>query len=421
MRIELPFGPGSMPVDIPDANLGEIVRPHPVSPAPDWRPILTEALANPIGSPRLESLLKPGQKVAILIDDSTRTTPVDVILPMLLAAIHDAGIPRDAVSIVIALGTHRPMTAAEINQKVGREIAETYRIVNTNSRQPEHFVLMGESSSGIPARVNKAVAEADVRIGLGQILPHLDAGFSGGAKIVLPGVCSRETVESFHQKELYLNSNQLGQVDSPVRTDIEQFVDDCVPLHFIVNVVMTADHKPYKAVAGHFIAAHREGVRACQEVYGVPVKRKYPIVIASAYPKDMDLWQTTTIMWSGPLMLEPGGTLIMLSHASDRHSAYPDFPIRIGTDPDVQLGQIERGELHEPISAIMATMIGRFLHTYRFALVSEGLTDQDAAQMGFDYFSSLNNALKAALEHHGSDASVGIMTQGSVTFPMLEH
>ena len=420
MRLELPYGTGVMPLDLRDANLGEIVEPRVVPAADSWEPLIAAALETPIGTPALADLLTPGQKVAILIDDGTRTTPVDIILPLLLPVLLEHGIRADDISIVVALGTHREMTASELEKKVGNQIYNDYRIVNINSRHSDEFVFMGESSTGTPAWVNRVVAEADFRVGLGQILPHMDAGFSGGAKIVLPGVCSRATVESFHQKELYLDGNQLGQVESPVRLDLEQFVADCVPLDFIVNVVLTADHAPYQVVAGHFIRAHRIGVKICQSVYGVPVQRKYPIVIANAFPKDMDLWQTTTVMWSGPLMLEQGGTLIMLSFAQDKHSAYPDFPARIGADPELQRKQIEAGELDEPISAIVATLVGRRRSQFNYTLVSSGITAADAEQMGFSYFETLNIALDQALNRHGREAKVGVLTQGSVTFPMLK-
>jgi nickel-dependent lactate racemase len=154
-------------------------------------------------------------------------------------------------------------------------------------------VYMGTSSRGIPAWIHRDVARADIRIGIGMIMPHLDAGYGGGAKIVLPGVCSQTTVEAFHCQMAAIATNQLGIENAALRLDLERFVNECVGLDFILNVILDRRGNLYRCVAGDAVAAHRAGIRFARRVYGVPVKERYPLVIANAYPHQVDLWQCT--------------------------------------------------------------------------------------------------------------------------------
>jgi len=423
-----------------------VARPQERPPAPDPLACLRQALACPIGSPTLSELVPQVAaarndnqvstlKVAILIDDATRCTPAHLILPLLLESLEQAGVLPAHISIVIALGTHRPMTPKEIITKVGPQLAnhETspYPLINDNSTHATSY--MGTSQNGIPAHVQPAVANAHLKIGVGQILPHMNAGYSGGGKIVLPGVCSSVTVETFHAQEVQMTENLLGNLESPIRRDLEQFVEECVGLDFIVNVIMTADHQLYKCVAGHFIQAHRVGVQYAQEIYGVPVPRKYPIVVASAYPKDMDLWQATTAIAAGEIMLEQQqqqqgttttrSTLIVVAHAWDRHSAYPDFAHRMGQDPQELQAQFEADNIPQSSSkmtTIFGISMGRYRQKFQMALVSEGLTKQDADTMGFLYHETIEEAVEVARQRCGDpQAPVGILTHGGITLPLL--
>ncbi len=421
----LHYGQTTLSIDIPPENLGEIISPRSVQTVVDPLALIQQAIDEPIGTPRLQEMVQADQTVALIVDDLTRSTPAHLILPILLEQLATAGVKQENIAIVLALGTHRPMTEKEVKAKVGPDIMATYTIINTSSEdtafaaENEALVYMGTSSNGIPAWVKPAVAQADVKIGVGQITPHMDAGYSGGAKIILPGVCSTRTVEAFHAKETDLETNQLGNLDSPIRQDLEQFVGDCVGLDFIVNIIMTPDHKFYQCVAGHFIEAHRVGVRYAQEVYGVPVKRRYPIVIANAYPKDMDLWQSTTAIWAGERLVESGGTLIVLTNAWDKHSAYPDFPQRIGADADELKRAFDADELPNRMTAIFGIGIGRFKRRFQISLVSQGLTQSDAEIMGFAYHETLEGAIAEALSKHGQTAKITILTHGAITLPTL--
>lgn len=420
--LKFPYGDTLLEVNISDDDLGEVVFPINVKPARDVDALIQNAIYHPIGSPLLKELVKPGQKIAVIVDDYTRMTPIYQFLPLILRELNSADIPPKDISIIFALGTHRPMTENEIIKKVGEDIARTYRFVNLPSSKQNEFVYMGESSNHIPAWVNRKVAEADVRIGLGMITPHLDVGFSGGAKIILPGVCGTLTVDTFHARSADITTNQLGVVESPLRHSLEKFVCEQVALNFIVNVIVNLDDQIYQCVAGDCIQAHRAGIRFAQQSFCTQVKRKYPIVIANCHPYHQDLWQSQKGMWSGDLITADGGTLILLTRASEGNGNYPLYPSFIGMDPNDLKRKLDNGSVEDLKLAANGVLIGRMKKRIRIALVSAGLSKADANTMGISYYSTVEDAVVEALSYLPEQdryGSIGVLPQAGITLPIL--
>jgi nickel-dependent lactate racemase len=418
-QLSLPFGHGSLSVNIPDTILGEVVSPKPVKAAADPEAVIRAALDQPIGALPLEQIAQPGQQVAVIIDDITRETPTHLMLPPVLECLARASVSREAIKVVIALGTHRPMTEEEILVKVGPAIAHEFEIINVSCWDESQFVYLGASSKGIPAWVNRAVAEADVRIGLGGVTPHTDAGYSGGAKIILPGVCSGRTVDAFHVRGAAIHANLLGTVEGPLRRDLEQFVGERVGLDFVLNAVLTREGELYQCVAGHFIQAHRAGVQLAQQVYGVMVSRRYPLVIANAFPAELDLWQTTKGLWSGELMVNDGGTLILVTPCPEGINIHPLYADYMNLDPDELQAELDAGRVEDPNACAGAILIGRMKRRIKLGLVSSGLGQADADRMGFIYFDSVEAAIAAELDGSALSASVGVLTHGGFTIPFI--
>jgi nickel-dependent lactate racemase len=330
---------------------------------------------------------------------------------------------QEDIHIVVALGTHRQMSQAEIVAKVGADVAADYEIVNIPSSTDSEMVYMGTSSNGIPAWVNRSVAEADVRIALGMISPHLVTGYNGGAKIILPGVCSTLTVDTFHAREADIPTNQLGNINAPLRRDLEQFVSERVPLNFIVNVITTPDGEIYQCVAGHFIQAHRTGVAYANEVFGTPVKRKYPVVIANCYPYQQDLWQSAKGLWCGELLTANRGMLVLVTQAEEGNSNYPLFPHYIGCDPDELKIRLDTNEVEDPKAAASGLLIGRMKQRINFALVSDGLTQADVDIMGISYYDTVEAAIEAEvarLPTSDRQGAVCVLTHAGIMLPLLQ-
>lgn len=417
-RIDLPCGWRILPVEISDDWLGEIVAPPRIVETSDPSAAIARALANPIGSPRLDEMIQPECKTAVIIDDITRETPTGIMLPAVLKVLADSGVTRERVSIVIALGTHRPMTQAEIDCKIGPEIAGRYRIVNVSAGDMDEMVYLGTSSRGIPAWVNRSVAEADVRVGIGMIVPHLDAGYGGGAKIVLPGVCSEETVAAFHSQMAYMEDNQLGLEDAALRLDLEAFVSECVRLDFIVNAILTGNGALYRCVAGDVIRAHRAGVRFAREVYGVPVKRRYPVVVVNAHPHGIDLWQASKALSCGEMLTEEGGTMILVADCPERYGEHPRFAEYIGDDLAELLHRFSAGVLEDRTAAAEAVAVCRMKKKIAIGLVSSSFSEDEIRRMGFWHHRSVEEAISNALLE-AREKRIGVITHGGTTVPLL--
>jgi len=419
-EIELPFGDERLCVEISDDFLGEVVSPNQVEPPAEPRAVIEGALSEPIGSPPMEEVVRPGQKVAIVVDDNTRKTPAHLMLPPVLERLKRAGISSHDISLVMALGTHRPMTRAEIEAKVGPAVARAFEVVNTPSSDGSQFVYLGTSSSDIPAWVNRAVSAADVRIGIGSIIPHSDVGYGGGAKIVLPGVCNTTTVDTFHAREAMIEYNPMGKVETPLRHDMEKFVGEQVGLDFILNSILTLNGELYGCVAGHFVGAHRSGVPIARQVYGVRVRRRYPVVISNSFPADLDLWQSSKGLAAGEPMVSDGGILILVTRCQEGIGVHPRYPDYIGMELGALLQELEVGQPEDPNACGVATQVSRMKSRIRFGLVSPGLTERDADRMGFAYYPSVEEAIESELGRLPGDALIGVLTHAGLTVPLVQ-
>jgi nickel-dependent lactate racemase len=422
LRVELPQGRSHLTVAIPDDWLAEVVHPRPLSPDADATTLVTSALDHPIGTPPLAQLAGAGQRVAIIVDDYTRKTPIALMLPPVLEGLLAAGIEPGDIRIVVALGTHRPMTQEELAIKLGAEVAERYQVVNLSSTTEAEMIYLGTASNGIPAWVSRTVAEADLRIGLGMITPHADAGFSGGAKIILPGVCSSKTVVAFHAASAFLSGNPLGDIDAPLRRSLEQFVAERAPLDMIANAILTPEGEVYRCVAGHAVRAHRVGVEYAKSVFATPVRRRYPVVVANCYPYDVDWWQSIKGAMCGDLITAPGGSMVLVTAAPEGHSTYPLVPHYTSRDTDELRREIQSGRVEDANQAVAGVIIGRLKERVKLVLVSDGLTEIDAQTMGITHLDSLEEAISDAvtrLPEEERAGSVAIIPQAGIILPMV--
>ena len=198
ISVEMPYGEETISFSVPEANLTGIYTPHQISPVTDAAAEIRRALSNPVASTTLTELARGVKHIVIVADDITRPTPTEVILPEILKAINAAGVPDDAVQLLIALGTHRSMTAREIDIKYGSTVTSRIQVINHDAFNPELMVRMGTTQAGIPVMLNRLVADADLVLGIGTIVPHHIPGFSGGAKIIQPGICGVQTTGEVH-------------------------------------------------------------------------------------------------------------------------------------------------------------------------------------------------------------------------------
>jgi len=398
--IQLPYGSETLTFTVPERNLGEVLRPNPVELPADPDAEIARALAHPIGAEPLERLAKGKSRVLIICDDLTRPTPADRILPVLLGRLNAAGVSDYQITVMMALGTHRPMTAAEMTAKL------------------LHY--MGRGANDAPIWIDARVLEADLRIAVGTIFPHPAAGWGGGAKMIYPGVAGEETVRALHLQQGETPRNLVGDVNSPVRANIESWTER-VGLDFILNVIYTPKGSIYRAVAGHYVKAHRQGVRHAREVYGVQASARADIVVSSSHPADLDMWQASKAACISELLVADGGTLILVTPCPEGMGPHPEFAEYVGArDPDALLDAIRDGSLTDPIAASGGATMARMRDRIRFALVSDGLTSDDAAAMGMAYYDSVQQALDASLESYAPTARVSVVPYGAEILPLVQ-
>jgi nickel-dependent lactate racemase len=283
---------------------------------------LREALSKPIGAPPLSELAVGRNRAAIIVDDLTRPTPAAQLIPLILEELLIAGLTIEAITIIVAGGTHPPSTDDELSKKVGRNLPEGIRVIAHNARC--NLVDVGVSSRGTPLYVNRAVMECDLKIGLGCIYPHPAAGFSGGSKIIMPAVCGVETTRTLH--DYRRGSGRGGSMETELRQEIEE-VAGRVGLDFIVNVVLSQERQIAGMFAGDRVLAHRAGVAYAQTLYSVMPPQDAHIVVADMYPFDSSLqFATDRGLW--PMWETNSGTsLVVLAECPQGVGYHELFPV----------------------------------------------------------------------------------------------
>jgi len=406
---------------VPTQNLGEVLSPAAVSPQFDLTTLVERALTQPIGCPPLCELVSRGHKILIVVDDITRTTPAREIVPILLEYLGKLGCREDSITFALALGTHRPMTKAEIERKLGRDVARAFRVINTPAQDKDSFVDTGESWDGVPIEVHRAVIDADVVVGVGSVVPHADAGWSGGAKIILPGLCSERTVTENHFRAASFPGNLLGRETTPIRENMEAVVGT-IGLDYILNVVMTPYDHIIDVMGGHFIAAQRAAVRAARDIFVVPFTDRVDVVVANSYPKEIDFWQASGGIWSGELLVKPGGVVILNASCREGVGApHPEFLQCIGLESREIADAINTGRLTDRIMAAEALQAALMLEHMRLVFVTSGLSTAEVRAAGFEHFVSLQDAVDEQLAKAGPEAKLSVLTHGGYTYPVQRN
>ena len=365
ITVDIPSSKKNYPLRIPDNGRVMVASTPEFHDLPDQKDLVREALDNPIGTSRIEEMVKPGNKICIISDDVTRPTPVYLVLEELLPRLLNAGIEKKDICFVMALGSHRRMTREEMAIKLGQNIVDEYTVFNSEFSDPELLVEVGTSQMGTPIRVFKPAMEADFRIAIGNIIPHGCMGWSGGAKILYPGITSEDIVSEFHVMQGFQDGIVYGMDNCPVRLAVEEWTKN-IGLHFIINTSLTGEFKIYKVVAGDYVQAHRTGVENSKKTLGVPIKCRPNIVVTSSYPTDQDMWQCTKGIYGGGRVISEGGTIIVLAPCVEGVGPHKTFPTNLGLLNGVPILQarIDAKETGEDLLSMAVGVSIAKLHKY---------------------------------------------------------
>lgn len=416
--ITIRYGNEERNVVVPARNLLDEVGMQHTEPASDPQATIEAALDAPIGSPRIEELARGVGRIVVLVDDLTRPTPVHKVLPSVLRRFEQAGASADAITIMVATGTHRPMTHSELQQKVGPEVVARYRVVNHDYTQQEEQVDLGSTPSGIPITVNRLVAEADFVLAIGNIVPHRYCGWSGGAKMIQPGVGGEATTAGTHLMITKDPGARLGVVENQVRHEME-VVAEKANLKFIVNTILDRYANIIGVVAGDFRQAFREGVQQARKVYSANIRGQADVVLASAYPSDINLWQAGKALYTADLVVKDGGIIILASPCYEgvgEHGAFADL---LGYSYDAIAGMVDRNEVRDRIGAAAALAVALVRKRAQIWLVTDNVTAEEARRMSIERFNTVQDALDAALKKSGDTAQLTVLHEATEILPIL--
>ena len=314
MRVRLEYGRDGLEVDLPDSNVVRSLAYKHVQPLPDPRQSLGEALAAPLGTPPLAQLAAGKRSACIVVCDITRPVPNALILPPILEELERAGIARDQILILIATGLHRPNEGDELIEIVGPTIAANYRVENHHGQSLDEHTYLGESPRGVPIWIDARYIAADVKITVGLIEPHLMAGYSGGRKLICPGIAALETVKAWHSPRFLEHPlADCGILEGNPVHEENTWIGRRAGCDFIVNVVLDDHRRPLKFVAGDMEQAFLDGVAFVRNVVADSVPEPVDIVVTSGagYPLDTTFYQSIKGMTGALPIVRNGGTIII--------------------------------------------------------------------------------------------------------------
>ena len=416
MKLELGIGKTTQTVQLPDKAVQQVLYPNQVERGLTGAAEVARALASPIGSPRLGEIVCPGEKIVIVTSDITRPMPTWVAMPPLLDELYGAGVRPEDITLVFALGSHRPHTEAEMRKLAGERAWAEIRCVDGD---PNDCVHLGVTKNGTPVDIFRTVAEADRRICLGNIEYHYFAGYSGGAKAIMPGVSTREAIQANHSMMTMVGACAGNLDTNPLRQDIEEAAAIC-GVDFILNVVLDEHKEIICAVAGHLVEAHRAGCAFLDTLYLTPIEHRADIVIVSqgGAPKDLNLYQTQKALDNAKHAIRDGGVIVLVGSCREGlgEKTFEEWILAAEKPADL----ISRIQREFRLGGHKAAAIAMVLERADIYLVSD--LDPDFVERIFmKPFATVQEAYEAAAAKLGQDASVLVMPYGGSTLPQVRN
>lgn len=414
MRLSFGFGAGTQEAEVPEKNLLGVLHANEVELGLTGEGEVRRALEEPIGSPRLREIVRPGEKIAIVTSDITRPMPTYQVMPALLDELYAAGVRAEDVTLVFALGSHRKHTDGERKKLAGERAFEEIACVDSD---PTDCVHMGTTAAGTPVDITRVVAEADRRICLGNIEYHYFAGYSGGAKAIMPGVSTRDAIQSNHRMMVRPEACAGALETNPLRMDIEEAGAIC-GIDFILNVVLSEHKEIIRAVAGHPVQAHRAGCAFLDTLYLKELPRGADIVLVSqgGAPKDMNLYQTQKALDNARHAVKPGGVIVLIGSCREGlgERVFEEWMTQ-SSSPGAMVERIGRDF---QLGGHKAAAIAMTLEKADVYLVSD-MEDDFVRSIFLTPQPSVQTALERAFEKLGPEATVLAMPYGGSTLPRI--
>ena len=414
MKLEFGLGTSTQVVEVPEENLIGVLRAKPAPAIASEEEEARRALREPVGAPPLRQVVRPGEKIAVITSDITRPMPTRKVMPALLDELYAAGVKPEDITLVFALGSHRRQTDEERRRLAGERAWNEIRCVDCD---PDDCVHLGVTSAGTPVDITRVVAEADRRICLGNVEYHYFAGYSGGAKAIMPGCSTRAAIQSNHSMMVRAEAAAGNLKTNPVRRDIEEAAALC-GIDYILNVVLGEHKEILRAAAGDVTLAHRELCAFLDKIYLNELPQAADIVLVSqgGAPKDLNLYQTQKALDNARHAVRQGGIIILIGSCREGLGERV-FEQWMTTSPSPE-AMIERIGRDFQLGGHKAAAIAITLQKAKIFLVSE-LEDDFVRSIFLTPQPSAQAALEQAFRELGGDASVLAMPFGGSTLPRV--
>lgn len=420
MKLRLDYGSAGLEVELPDANVAQVLGLRPAPPLMDAATAVRQSLTAPIGCAPLSELAVERTRVCIVVCDITRPVPNKTLLPPILETLHAAGVAKQQITILIATGTHRPNLGDELDRLIGSKIASEYTVVNHDCRDDSTHVSLGVSPAGVPVALDRVFVEADLRITVGLIEPHFMAGFSGGRKLVMPGIASFETISNWHCPR-FLESplSQSGTIEgNPVHAESLAIAKMCRP-DFIMDVTLDEQNQITGIFAGDLEQAWYAGVAFASEHVRARVDVPADIVVTSCAgsPLDASFYQAVKGMVGALPAVKKGGSIVIASECAEGLGS-PDFARVLTETSDLEefVEYISQPGVFVPEEWQVEELARAVRHAEVYCVTS-GIAPETLSNCFVMPAKSVEYAVALAMRKHGANASIIAIPRGPYVIP----
>ena len=421
MRVQVAFDRTGIDLALPDSWRTTVLEPRFASAVSSPDAALAEAVAGPIGSPALAELARGKTTAAISVCDITRPAPNRVVLPHVTGALEKAGVPRDGIRILIATGLHRMATPAELEEIVGPEMLARYRVESHNARVEESHTPLGRTRSGTEVMIDRRFIDADLHITLGFIEPHLMLGFSGGRKLIAPGLAAERTIKRLHSPFFMRDSRAVegGFPDNPLHRELLE-IARMARHDFMVDVALTRTRQIARVFAGEPVAAHAAGVDFVRQSTLAPIDEPVDAVITTSggYPLDLTYYQSIKGVTAASHILKPGGKMLLIGACREGIGS-PEFTevVRSFADPQACLDGLQ----NQPVIIDQWQLEKLALVARRAEILwcVPGVPKEDRRYLWGPVFDDAQQAVEALAQSLPNGATVAVIPEGPYVFSQL--
>ena len=422
MKLHLDYGEHGLDVDLPDHT--DVLEMRAIPGLGNVAERIRGALESPLGSPPLRELARGRSSACIVISDITRPVPNQVILPPLLRVLEEEGIPRQAITILVGTGLHRPNEGDELIALVGAEIAGAYRCVNHRARDRDSLAHIGQTSRGAPIWIDKVYLEADLRLATSLIEPHLMAGYSGGRKAICAGIMGVDTMRVLHGPELMgdpCSREGLIQGNPFHRQALEVALKARVDFTF--NVCMNAQREITGIFCGDLEQAHAEGVKFVQHQNGASLDQRAAVVVTTSagHPLDLTLYQTVKGLTAVLPIIQDGGTIVIASRCAEGIGSEEFTRLLLESASAASFLEQLRDPEFFVIDQWQLQELCKVLQKARVVLVSEGIGPELHGRLLVDHAPSVEAAVEEALAQYGAAAPIAAIPKGPYVLTQLRE